>query len=291
MNDVANLLTLNKMRGLNQQNIKTFYTPNMSDERIITKLNAPQFIEMKQNTLMEMEVMERYGIKAITYLDKNMSGVTTAPLVLFYKGNIDLLNPMIFKVAVIGTRECTPIIEQKERLMVDIIAQSAVTVSGLALGCDAVAHHETIRCGGKTIAILPSAIQGIKPAQNTGLAQDIVASGGLLISEYLTNSTNTFEIKHRYVERDRLQALFSNGIMLCASKEGGGSRIALNHGYLLKKPICALTFNDIQTNPMLAINRKVITQYANGAINTPEDMTRWLSTTYKVFTGEQMRLF
>ena len=93
-------------------------------------------------------------------------------------------------------------IEAIERKLVSgLVTNGAVIVSGLALGCDSIAHLQTLDSNGKTVAILPSPLNDIMPAKNRGLATDIVANGGLLISEYLTAPKSKMELSGRYQER------------------------------------------------------------------------------------------
>ena len=136
------------------------------------------------------------------------------PIFLFYRGDLSLLSANSKNIAVIGLLNPSEDIVAIERKLVSELAKSgAVIVSGLALGCDSVAHLQTLESNGKTVAILPGPLNDIMPAKNKGLAADIVASGGLLISEYLTAPKSKMELSGRYQERDRLQALFSNLII------------------------------------------------------------------------------
>ena len=145
-----------------------------------------------------------------------------APEFLFYRGDITLLNKESFSrnVAVIGLINPTnEIIERERRIVAELVSRGANIVSGLALGCDSISHITCLENSGKTIAILPSQINKIVPADNTALAEEIVARGGLLLSEYFTppDSWNKYDALNRFVERDRLQAYFSNSILLIAS--------------------------------------------------------------------------
>lgn len=291
MKDILNLLTIQKIKGFGQSRIKSFYSPELTDEQIMLYTNTKNYLALKQETWREMSVLEGYGIKAISYLNEPLRGIADAPMVLFYKGDISLLNKDILKVAVIGTRDFTPEIEEKERRIVREITRQAVTVSGLAMGCDAIAHDETIRSGGKTIAILPSSIQTIKPATNYNLAQEVLRTGGLLLSEYMFNATATYEIKHRYIERDRLQPLFSNGVLLCASKSDGGSRIAVGHASAMNRPVCALDFGDTGTDQRFELNRKLVKEGTASKIDTCEDMARWLERVRETRPATQLSIF
>lgn len=161
------------------------------------------------------------------------------PVVLFYKGDLSLLSSPARNnyqpIAVIGLLTPSEDIAKAERMVVRrLVEGGAVIVSGLALGCDTIAHEEALLSGGKTVAVLPSPIDDILPKENQELANRILEQGGLLITEYYNKPSGRYEQSSRYVERDRLQALFSSMVVLSASyapnKEGkdSGSRHAMD---------------------------------------------------------------
>ncbi|MBR0037361.1 MAG: DNA-processing protein DprA [Bacteroidales bacterium] len=140
------------------------------------------------------------------------------PFAIFYKGNITLLNRDNLNIAVIGVLNPDDRIELTERMVTaEILEHHATIISGLALGCDSIAHKTAIENGEKTIAILPCALNNILPKENTKLAERIVEEGGLLISEYYDSPKNRNDMVSRFVIRDRLQALFSDAVLLVAS--------------------------------------------------------------------------
>ena len=107
------------------------------------------------------------------------------PFALFYKGNINLLQSHNLNVAVIGVLNPDEKVELTETIVTEEILKSGATiVSGLALGCDSIAHRTALKNKGKTIAILPSSLNNIIPKENVDLANEIVEQGGLLVSEY-----------------------------------------------------------------------------------------------------------
>lgn len=188
------------------------------------------------------------------------------PIFLFYKGDLSLLSTKSKNVAVIGLLNPTQEIEIVERKLVSGLVESgAVIVSGLALGCDTIAHLQTLDSNGKTVAILPSPLNDIMPAKNKELAKDIVKNGGLLVSEYLTAPKSKMELSGRYQDRDRLQALFSDSIVLSASYakndlgNDSGSRLAM--GYAKDYSIPRAVIYDQEQhfrNPMFDLNRQII---------------------------------
>ncbi|MBE6210923.1 MAG: DNA-binding protein [Rikenellaceae bacterium] len=184
------------------------------------------------------------------------------PIFLFYKGDLSLLSKSNLNIAVIGLLTPTVEIEQREqKIVAELVKENAVIVSGLALGCDTIAHKQTLEMGGKTIAILPSPLSNISPASNRDLAHKIVEQGGLLITEYLTVPKNKRDIIGRYQERDRLQALFSDCVLLSASyaknDQGldSGSRLALGYASDYNIPRAVLYSQSEDANPMYDLNR------------------------------------
>ena len=123
---------------------------------------------------------------------------------------------------------------------------------------------------GRTIAILPGPLNDILPAKNRSLAEEIVEKNGLLISEYLTSAKSKSELIGRYQERDRLQALYSNSIVLAASYakndvgNDSGSRLAM--GYAKDYSIPRIVIYDKEKdldNPKYDLNRQILDEDPN----------------------------
>ena len=188
------------------------------------------------------------------------------PVALFYRGNLSLLEAANRNVAVIGLLNPDNDTEETERAVVaELVKSGATIVSGLALGCDSIAHEQALRSSGNTVAILPSPLSEIMPRANTGLANAIVDGGGLLITEYCKSAASKIEMRGRYQERDRLQALFSDSIILSASYakndlgNDSGSRLAM--GYAKNYSIPRAVIYDSSTNvnnPKYDLNRQLI---------------------------------
>lgn len=164
-------------------------------------------------------------------INKNANN-SQKPFLLFYRGNIELLKTLNNNATVIGLLDPTEEIEKRERTIVKkLIEENMVIVSGLAEGCDSIAHNVCVEEGAQTIAILPSTLQKIIPASNRELADNIIKNNGLLITEYYKEPMGRYEAVNRFVERDRLQAMFSKAVILIASYRKGegdsGSRHAM----------------------------------------------------------------
>ena len=209
------------------------------------------------------------------------------PIFLFYKGNIDLLDIYNNNISVIGLLNPDETIEARERNLVsEIIKHNMTIVSGLAFGCDSIAHQQAL-IGGKTIAILPSPLNDILPAKNRGLAFEIIEKGGLLITEYYEPFKSKMELSSRYKDRDRLQALFCDTIILVASyaqdsairwniqtqKLDSGARLAMEYArnYNIPRAVMYNEKYDIN-NPMFDLNRQLISEQNDITILTPKNL-------------------
>lgn len=141
------------------------------------------------------------------------------PLFIYIKGNRTLLQSS--GLAIIGTR--TPDVlaqEYAKRVSTHFSLLDIPIVSGLAIGCDTVAHEATLNAGGRAIGVLGHGLHTIAPKQNVTLADRIISTGGLLISQFPMGTDPT---RYTFVERDRTQATLSKAILLVQSDINGGS--------------------------------------------------------------------
>ena len=220
------------------------------------------------------------------------------PVVLFYKGNISLIETQNNNVAVIGVLTPLGDVEQREREVVKMLVNKGVTiVSGLALGCDSISHDETLRCNGKTVAVLPSPLNDIMPKSNLRLANEILESGGLLVTEYYEPILSRYELSSRYIRRDRLQAMFSKCVLLAASyaenREGKdcGSRHALKKAkeYGISRAVIYDETTD-KDNDMFDLSRQIINE-GGAIILKPNDLAATIEKITRQKIVEQKNLF
>ena len=188
------------------------------------------------------------------------------PFAIFYRGDICLLNKESLNIAVIGVLNPDDKVELAEKMVTsEILKYNATIVSGLALGCDTIAHRTALEQKGKTIAILPGSLDNIIPKENAELAEHIVQNGGLLISEYYESPKSHNDMISRFVVRDRLQAMLSDAVLLAASYAPNnmgndcGSRHAMEKAkiYGVKRGVI---YNDNKhhDNPMYDLNRQIL---------------------------------
>jgi len=200
------------------------------------------------------------------------------PVFLYYKGDISLLGIDNKNISVIGLLNPSDHIEDRERnIVAEFIKNGATIISGLAFGCDSIAHQETLEREGKTVAILPGPLDNILPTRHKELADQIARKNGLLVTEYGKNHNSTMDLNGRYKERDRLQALFCDAIVLAASyaqdsakrmgkeeKLDSGARHAMAYAKEYGIPRAVMYDKDIDNmDPMLDLNREIINNHEN----------------------------
>ncbi len=102
-----------------------------------------------------------------------------------------------------------------KQLIPQLIEQDFVIASGLARGVDGIAHQETLKNNGKTIAIVGNGLNHFYPQENKELQEEIVAKG-LLISEYLPDTPPR---PYRFPERNRILAGLSKNIIVTEARK------------------------------------------------------------------------
>ena len=146
------------------------------------------------------------------------------PILLWVKGDPAVLD--LPAIAIVGTRNAGKYGRGVARDFArELSANGLVITSGLAYGIDTEAHRETVNCGGKTVAVLGSGIDTIYPRSNAKLAQDIVESGGAVISEFPLGTNpdaGNFPVRNRVVSGMTL------GTLVVESGLKGGSMITAN---------------------------------------------------------------
>jgi len=168
------------------------------------------------------------------------------------------------RVAVVGSRNVSAYGRQVTLELAGKLAEQGITIiSGLALGVDAVAHRAALERSGLTIAVLPGSVERPYPAANRQLADEIIARGGALVSEY---NDDAFDFKQRFIARNRLVAGLAEAVIITEAAEKSGSlhtaRFALEQGKeVLAVPGLITQSSFAGTNNLLKAGASVVTSY------------------------------
>lgn len=180
-------------------------------------------------------IIEKLGISTVIFDDIEypamLKEISDPPFLLYYRGNLQILrNPC---VSVVGTRRMTA--ECAAECM-DFSKTACLNgtnvVSGLAFGVDRKAHEGALQAKnflnnssernmvGKTVAVLPGAIDNIVPGGNKKLAAKILESGGLILSEYPPGEGAK---PYRFIQRNRIIAGLSCATVVMQAPPGSGA--------------------------------------------------------------------
>ena len=149
----------------------------------------------------------------------DLSEIYDAPVLLFYKGNLDLLK--FPKVAVVGSRACSKQGVKSVEKVIQGLENELVIVSGLARGIDTAAHMAALQNGGKTIAVIGTGLDVFYPKANKRL-QDYIGNDHLVLSEY---GPGEQPLKFHFPARNRIIAGLCRGVIVAEAKMRSGSLI------------------------------------------------------------------
>lgn len=179
--------------------------------------------------------LEANGLRAIYFTDndypKRLLECDDAPLMLYACGNLDLNSCRM--VGIVGTRHATHYGLDFTRSLVDELASkvdNVVIVSGLAYGIDIAAHRAALRASLPNVGVMATGLQTVYPAEHRADAMEIVAKGGMLVTEYGHLASIN---KGNFVARNRIVAGLCDCIVVAESAEKGGALItaSLSAGY------------------------------------------------------------
>ena len=160
------------------------------------------------------------------------------PVLLHAKGDLGLLQSPASILGIVGTRQPSPEgLAAAHHIAYEEAEKGRVILSGLAYGCDAAAHHGALEATGRTIAVIATGIDRAHPEAHQALQDRIIASGGLVLSEYpLTTPVDTY----RLVARDRLQAALSAELLVIECGVQSGTMHTVRFAERYHRPIFAL---------------------------------------------------
>ncbi len=172
----------------------------------------------------EVAYCEKNGIKITSWFDSDyptkLKQCADAPLILYSKGNWDLLNNKC--LSIVGTRKASRYAQTVCEELVESLATSSPTIiSGLAAGIDSCAHKSALKYKVPTVAVLAYGFEWVYPAANRNLLRNIVDEG-LVITEFISTAKPD---KENFPKRNRIVAGLSECTLVAESAITGGSMI------------------------------------------------------------------
>jgi DNA processing protein len=122
-------------------------------------------------------------------------------------------------------------------LAAEAAGAGVVVVSGLARGVDGEAHRGALAAGGLTVAVLGCGIDRDYPAAHAELARSIVATGGLIVSEY---EPGVEPAPWRFPARNRIIAGLARATVVVEARERSGALITADFALELGREVFAV---------------------------------------------------
>ncbi len=260
----------------------------------IGPVRADSIVRFRDFYLAEEEIrlMEKNRISSVFLSDpaypKRLLNCYDSPTLLFRKGEADLNVSRM--VAIIGTRSNTEYGRQQTEKMVEALAAvKATIVSGLAYGVDAIAHKATLKNELSTIGVLAHGLDQVYPPAHSGIAKDIINTGGGLLSEF---RCGTKPDKHNFPSRNRIVAGMTDATIVIETGEKGGSMITAELANSYNKDVFAVPgkvtdHKSAGCNQLIRSNKAMLLTEPNQLI----EMLGWQENTKKQGRIPQRELF
>ncbi len=189
---------------------------------------AAQFIfEGKARQMAEEEWarVQEQGAGLVTLASsaypERLKEIYDPPPVLWVRGKASLLTRPL--LAVVGTRHPSPYGSAvAEMLSRDLAARRLLIVSGMARGIDTCAHKGAQAARTPTVAVWGTGIDVIYPKENKKLAEEILATGGAIVSEV---PMGTFPAPQNFPRHNRIISGLSIAVLVVEASENSGTRV------------------------------------------------------------------
>lgn len=255
-------------------------------------------IEAKNEKILNYHIkyMKENNIDIIHICEKNypqlLRQIYDAPVSLYIIGKKEILNGK--NIGIVGCRECTDYGKKAAKYFAYNLSKKGMNIiSGLAKGVDSYAHwgsiginielekvkncgekqtdcgKQNMECGqfkqncGKTIAVLGNGLDMIYPKENIELANEIIRSGGAIVSEY---PCGTKPDKMNFPARNRIISGISKGIIVVEAKDKSGTLITVDFALEQGRDVFVVpgninSVNSVGTNDLIKQGAKMITCY------------------------------
>lgn len=249
---------LAKIDGIGEETIHNIM--ESKDERVIDY----HIKYMKENNIDIIHIYEE------SY-PQILKQIYDAPISLYIKGNKEILNNK--SIGIVGCRECTDYGKKATKYFAYNLSKENINiVSGLAKGVDSYAHWGSIgainelknhNICGKTIAVVGNGLDMVYPKENIELANEILRSGGAIISEY---SCGTKPDKMNFPARNRIISGISSGIIVVEAKEKSGTLITVDFALEQGRDVYVVpgninSINSVGTNDLIKQGARLVTSY------------------------------
>ena len=188
------------------------------------------------------DALNKSGITAVTFMSdkypERLTEIEDPPLVLYCKGNIDLLSrDKIFTI--VGSRKTLPnVLALAEEFSAELSKNGVTIVTGLAEGVDAAAIKGALPSG-NIISVLPGGFRHVYPNFHRELFEKI-SEKGLAVSEYPPDVVSK---PYFFPERNRILAAMSEGVLVCSAGKKSGTNYTADYANNYGKDVFAFPYS------------------------------------------------
>jgi len=215
----------------------------------------------------EMEKLDRYSVKALTWHDPDyparLREIYDYPPILYVRGSLLLADE--WYLAVVGTRRISAYGRQvTEEIVADLARNKITIVSGLAKGIDTLAHRSALDAGGRSIAVFACGLDTVYPSENAALARSIIQQGAL-ISEYPLGTRPRADY---FPRRNRIMSGLSLGVLVIEAGDTSGALITAHLALEQNREVFAIPGNILSpasrgTNRLIQEGAKLVSGYTD----------------------------
>lgn len=180
------------------------------------------------------------------------------PFLLYVRGESRALQQEK-SLAIVGTRQCTDYGQQVvKKLAKQMIPYEPCIISGLAIGIDTLAHKAALKNGLPTVAVFGTGINQVYPGSNRTLAEQIVESGGALVSELPADVSGVY---FNFPKRNRVIAGLSQGTLVVEGDLKSGALITAKFALEENRQVLAIPgsiLNPVSVGPNRLIQQGAV---------------------------------
>ena len=234
--------------------------------------------EFHEKAAEELERVKKFGGDVLILDDGSypdvLREIADPPVTLYVRGDWQACMDQPC-VAVIGSRNCSTYGKNAAEMLARELASRGITiVSGLARGIDTSTHKGAIDGKGRTIGVLGTGIDTVYPKENTRLAQEILDSGGALVTQF---PLGTPPLKDNFPYRNRIISGLSLGVLIIEASERSGSLITARLAMEQNRDVMAVpgnitSGNSYGTNYLIKAGAKLVQQWQDVVAELPSEI-------------------
>ena len=209
--------------------------------KVLSTLPIISSVTQKSDLFFYVKIFLMYKIQKLTKEEfpEKLFEIPQPPKQLYIKGEMPDWENHKF-VAVVGSRKYTNYGKEAcEKIISGLRGNNITIVSGLAIGIDSIAHRNALINKIKTIAVPGSGLDSsvIYPSMNKKLADEIIESGGCLLSEFEPDFRAT---TWSFPQRNRIMAGLADVILVIEAGEKSGTLITARMGTDYNKDVAVI---------------------------------------------------